>query len=154
MMPFSRFFGHYAGQIYKISGDLPPSGSTPDTVRGFCEDIVRKMLARERFWLLCNAFSLCAFTFGIFSEDSKGTELRKDDLLVELLRHYGIVLSNRELNDFARAFWAQSIDLKCQYGWRPQSAAEFPERIYTALSSTLKRTPDELRTWMDNLIAA
>jgi aldehyde:ferredoxin oxidoreductase len=154
MMPFSRFFGHYSGQIYKISGDLPPSGSTPDTVRNFCADIVRKMLARERFWLLGNAFSLCAFTFGVFSEDNEGEELRDDDLLVELLHHYGIHLSNTELTDFTRAFWAQSIDLKCQYGWHPQSSAEFPERVYTALSSTLDRTPEELKVWMDSLIEA
>lgn len=154
MMPFSRFFGHYVGQIYKITGELPPTGSTSETIRSLFKDIVRRMLIRERFWLLCNAFSLCAFTFGIFSEDGKGYELRRDGLLADLLRHYGIYLSDDHLTSFSRAFWAQSIALKCQYGWRPPSASDFPERVYTALSITLNRPPSELESWMDCLIEA
>jgi aldehyde:ferredoxin oxidoreductase len=153
LMPFSRFFSHYSGQIYKIAGALPPPGSDQETVRAFSRQIVERMLQREFFWLLCNAFSHCAFTFIIFSQDGKGEELRQDDLLVRLLRHYGLHLTNAELNEFSQAFWAQSIDLKCQHGWRPQSAGDFPQRIYEALSSTLDRPPEELETWMGLLIA-
>jgi aldehyde:ferredoxin oxidoreductase len=153
LMPFSRFFGHYSGQTYKIAGTLPPFGADQKTVRAFSRRIVERMLQQEYFWLLCNAFSHCAFTFIIFSHDGKGEELRRDDLLVRLLRHYGIHLTNAELTQFSQAFWAQSIDLKCQYGWRPQSAADFPKRIYEALSSTLNRPPEELQTWMGQLIA-
>jgi hypothetical protein len=153
LMPFSRFFSHYSGQIYKIPGALPPPDSDQETVQGFSRQIVERMLQREFFWLLCNAFSHCAFTFIIFSQDGKGEELRKDDLLVRLLRHYGIHLTNAELIEFSQAFWAQSIDLKCQHGWRPQSAADFPRCVYEALSATLDRPPEELEAWMARLIA-
>jgi hypothetical protein len=153
LMPFSRFFSHYSGQIYKIAGELPPPGTDQETIRAFSRQIVERMLQREFFWLLCNAFSHCAFTFIIFSQDGKGEELRKDDLLVRLLRHYGIHLTNAELIEFSQAFWAQSIDLKCQHGWRPQSAADFPRRVYEALSVTLDRPPEELETLMGQLVA-
>jgi aldehyde:ferredoxin oxidoreductase len=153
LMPFSRFFSHYSGQIYKIAGELPPSGADQETVRAFSQQIVERMLRREYFWLLCNAFSHCAFTFIIFSQDGKGEELRQDDLLLRLLRHYDIHLTNRDLIEFSQAFWTQSIDLKCQHGWQPQSAADFPKRIYEALSTTLDRPPDELEAWMEQLIA-
>jgi aldehyde:ferredoxin oxidoreductase len=152
LMPFSRFFGHYSGQIYKITGVLPPPGSDGETVRAFSRQIVERMLQRECFWLLCNAFSHCAFTFVIFSQDGKGEELRRDDLLIRLLRQYGIHLTSQDLVEFSQAFWAQSIDLKTQHGWRPQSAADFPKRIYEALSSTLDRRPEELETLMEQLI--
>jgi aldehyde:ferredoxin oxidoreductase len=153
LMPFSRFFSHYSGQIYKIDAALPPSGSDQETVRAFSRQIVERMLRREFFWLLCNALSHCAFTFIIFSQDGKGEELRKDDLLVRLLRHYGIHLTNADMIEFSQAFWAQSIDLKCGYGWRPPSAADFPKRIYEALSATLNRPQEELQTLMGQLIA-
>jgi hypothetical protein len=51
-----------------------------------------------------------------------------------------------------RAFWAQSIDLKGQFGWRPPSAADFPRRVYEALSLALERTPEELQSLMGMLI--
>ena len=153
LMPFSRYFSHYSGQIYKISGDLPPAGSDQKTVEAFCRQIVERMLRREFFWLLCNAFSHCAFTFIIFSENGKGEELREDDLFVRLLRHYGIHLTNADLIDFSRAFWTQSIDFKRQHGWQPQAAADFPKRVYEALSVTLDRPPAELETLMGQLIA-
>jgi hypothetical protein len=152
-MPFSRFFGHYSGQIYKIKGALPPPGSAEEVIRAFCSEIVGRMLQREFFWLMGNALSQCAFTFIIFSQDGKGETLREDDLLERLLRHYGIHLTNRNLVEFSQAFWAQSIDLKRQYGWRPQSAADFPGRVYEALSVSLGRPQDELRVLMDHLIA-
>jgi aldehyde:ferredoxin oxidoreductase len=153
LMPFSRFFSHYSGQIYKIKGALPPAGSDQEAIRAFCSEIVERILQREFFWLLCNAFSQCAFTFIIFSQDGKGETLRQDDLLERLLRHYGIHLTNQDLVEFGQAFWAQSIDLKRQHGWRPQSAADFPERVYEALSVILGRPQDELRVLMDHLIA-
>jgi len=152
LMSFSRFFSHYSGQIYKIPGTLPPPESDEDTVIEFTHQIVNRMLKREFFWLLCNALSHCAFTFIIFSQDGKGEELRKDGLLTRLLNHYDINLTNEELEEFSQSFWAQSIDLKCQYGWRPQTAAEFPRRIYEALSNTLDRPPEELQMWMGHLI--
>jgi aldehyde:ferredoxin oxidoreductase len=153
LMPFSRFFSHYSGQIYKIEGELPASGSDQETVQAFSRRIVERMLQRELFWLLCNAFSLCAFTFIVFSQDGKGEALRQDDLLVRVLRHYGIHLTSKDLIAFSQAFWAQSIDLKCQHGWRPQSAADFPRRVYEALSATLDRPPEELEVLMEQLIA-
>jgi aldehyde:ferredoxin oxidoreductase len=152
LMPFSRFFSHYSGQIYKIPGALPPPDSDQESVRAFCRQIVERMLQREFFWLLCNAFSHCAFTFIIFSQDGKGETLREDDLLVRLLRHYDVHLTNQDLVEFSQAFWAQSIDLKRQYGWRPQSAADFPGRVYEALSVSLGHPQDELRVLMDHLI--
>jgi hypothetical protein len=151
-MPFSRFFGHYSGQIYKIKGALPPPGSNGEVIQAFCSEIVGRMLQREFFWLLGNAFSHCAFTFIIFSQDGKGETLREDDLLVRLLRHYDIYVTNADLIEFSQAFWAQSIDLKRQYGWRPQSAAGFPGRVYEALSVSLGRPQGELRVLMDHLI--
>jgi aldehyde:ferredoxin oxidoreductase/ferredoxin len=152
LMPFSRFFSHYSGQIYKITGALPPPGSDQETIRASFQPIVERMLRREYFWLLCNAFSHCAFTFIIFSQDGKGEELRQDDLLVRLLRQYGLQLTNAQLTEFAQAFWAQSIDLKFQHSWRPQTAADFPKRVYEALASTLGRPPEELQALMGQLI--
>ncbi len=53
---------------------------------------------------------------------------------------------------FAQAFWAQSIDLKVKFGWRPPSAQDFPSRVFEALSLTLGRTSEELRGLMDLLV--
>jgi len=78
--------------------------------------------------------------------------LRDDDLLIRLLRHYGIHTTRADLIWFSEAFWAQSIDFKRQFGWRPPSADDFPRRIYKALSLALDRPPDELQTLMDLLI--
>jgi aldehyde:ferredoxin oxidoreductase len=152
LMPFSRYFSHYSGQIYKIPGSLPLEGSDQETIRTFSRQIVAQMLQREYFWLICNAFSHCAFTFIIFSQDGKGNELRKDDLLTTLLSHYDIHLTNDELIEFSQAFWAQSIDLKCQHGWKPQSAEDFPKRIFEALSTNLGRSTEELEALMGQLI--
>ena len=152
LMPFSRFFGHYVGQLYKIDEELPPPGSDREAYRACFERVVRQLLAREFFWLLANALSMCAFTFVIFSQDGKGERLSDDDLLVRLLRNYGIHTSRADLEWFARAFWAQSIDLKCQFGWRPPTAADFPRRVYEALSLAMGHPPDELQSLMDMLI--
>jgi aldehyde:ferredoxin oxidoreductase len=152
LMPFSRFFGHYAGQIYKIEEGLPSPGSDQEAYRACFERVIRRMLDREFFWLLANALSQCAFTFVIFSQDGKGERLSDDDLLVRLLRYYSIQTTHADLEWFSQAFWAQSIDLKCQFGWRPPSAADFPYRVYEALSLALDRPPDELRALMDLLI--
>ena len=152
LMPFSRFFSHYSGQIYKIKGALPPPGSDQETIQEFARQIVERMLQREFFWLLSNALSHCAFTFVIFSQDGKGDELGQGDLLVRLLHHYGIQITSAEMIEFSQAFWAQSIDLKRQCGWQPLSAAGFPRRVYEALSITLERPPEELETLMGYLI--
>ena len=107
---------------------------------------------REFFWLLANALSQCAFTFVIFSQDGEGERLSDDDLLVRILRNYGVRTTRADLEWFSQAFWAQSIDLKIQFGWHPPSASDFPLRVYEALSLTLDRTPDEGRELMDLLI--
>jgi len=152
LMPFSRFFGHYVGQYYKVEEELPPRGSDRAACRACFERVVGRLLAREFFWLLANALSQCAFTFVIFSQDGQGEGLSDDDLLVRLLRNYGIRTTRADLEWFAQAFWAQSIDLKCQFGWRPPAAVDFPRRIYEALSLALDRPPEELHSLMDVLI--
>jgi hypothetical protein len=153
LMPFSRFFGHYVGQIYKIEEELPPPGSDQATYRACFERVVRRMLAREFFWLLANALSQCAFTFVIFSQDGEGERLSDDDLLVRILRNYGLHTARADLEWFAQAFWAQSVDLKCRFGWRPPAAAGFPRRVYEALSLALGRPVEELQALMELLIA-
>jgi aldehyde:ferredoxin oxidoreductase len=152
LMPFSRFFGHYSGQFYKVEDELPPPGSGQEAYLACFERIVRRLLAREFFWLLANALSQCAFTFVIFSQDGKGERLGDGDLLVRLLRYYGIQTTRADLIWFSQAFWAQSIDLKCRFGWRPPAAADFPRRVYEGLSLALDRSPDELQKLMDLLI--
>jgi hypothetical protein len=152
LMPFSRFFGHYVGQYYKVEEELPPPGSDQAAYRACFERVVGRLLAREFFWLLANALSQCAFTFVIFSQDGQGERLSDDNLLVRLLRNYGIRSTRADLEWFAQAFWAQSIDLKCQFGWRPPSAVDFPRRVYEALSLALDHPPGELQSLMDVLI--
>ena len=75
-----------------------------------------------------------------------------DDLLVRLLRRYGIDTTRADLEWFSQVFWAQSIDLKCRFGWRPPSAADFPRRVYDVLSLSLDRRPEDLRNLMDLFI--
>jgi aldehyde:ferredoxin oxidoreductase len=152
LMPFSRFFGHYAGQFYKVEEGLPPPGSDPEVYRVSFERIIGRLLQREFFWVLCNALSQCAFTFVIFSQDGQGERLSNDDLLVSLLHNYGIHTTRADLEWFAQAFWAQSIDLKCQFSWRPPCAADFPRRVYEALSLALERPVEELQSLMGLLI--
>lgn len=152
LMPLSRFFGHYAGQFYKVDEELPPPGSDPATFRACFERVVHRLLAREFFWLLCNTLSQCAFTFAIYSQDGQGEQLGDDDLLIRLLRHYGMHTTRTDLTWFCQAFWAQSIRMKCRFGWRPPSAADLPARVYEALALALDRPPDQLRMLMDLLI--
>ncbi|MBN1889324.1 MAG: hypothetical protein JW850_15120 [Thermoflexales bacterium] len=152
LMPFSRFFGHYVGQYYKLEEELPPPGAGEAAYRACFARVVEGLLAREFFWLLANALSQCAFTFVIFSQDGRGERLGDDDLLVRLLRNYGIQTSRAELEWFAQAFWAQSIDLKRRLGWHPPQAADLPLRVYESLSLALGREPDELRRLMSWLI--
>ena len=152
LMPFSRFFGHYVGQIYKIDEQLPSPDSGQEAYRECFERVVERMLQRESFWLLSNALSQCAFTFVIFSQDGEGERLSDDDLLVRILRNYGIQTTRDDLNWFSQTFWAQSMDLKCQFGWRPPSAADFPQRVYEALSLALGHPPDRLQSLMEILI--
>jgi aldehyde:ferredoxin oxidoreductase len=152
LMPFSRFFGHYVGQLYKIDETLPPPGSDEDAYRACFERVIRRMLEKEFFWVLCNAFSMCAFTFVIFSQNGEGERLRDDGLLLRLLRHYGIQATRTDLEWFAQAFWAQSIAFKCQFGWRLPTAEEFPRRVYEALSLALDRSTDEVQALMSMLV--
>jgi hypothetical protein len=151
-MPFSRFFSHYSGQIYKIDELLPPPGSDEAAYRACFQRVVQRMLQEEFFWVLCNALSMCAFTFVIFSQDGEGERLSNDDLLVRLLRNYSMHTTRADLEWFAQAFWAQSIDLKCQFGWQPPTAENLPRRVYEALALALARTPEELQSLMEMLI--
>ncbi|MCJ7548536.1 MAG: hypothetical protein MUQ30_02515 [Anaerolineae bacterium] len=151
LMPFSRFFSHYSGQIYKIDEALPP---TPDdaALRRVFQRTVERMFNREYFGILCNALSSCAFTFGLFSQDGQGEQLDDSDLLVRTLAQYGVHTSREDLMWFAQAFWAQSIDLKRQYGWRPPTAHDLPRRVYEGLQLVLAQPIAELTRWMDLLI--
>jgi len=150
-MPFSRYFGHYSGQIYKIDEQLP-TDPTDEQLQALFGRVVSRMLDREMLGILCNALSCCAFTFVIFSEGGEGEALDRSDLLVRTLGQYGILITRQDLLWFAQAFWAQSMDLKAQYGWRPPRADDLPRRVYESLSLALDQEPDELARWMDMLI--
>lgn len=152
LMPFGRFFSHYAGQFYKIDEKLPPSGSDRKAYQSCFKRVISQLMAQEFFCLLGNSLSQCGFTFVIFSRDGKGKQLSDDNLLIRLFHSYGIHTTHSELGWFSQVFWAQSIDFKCQLGWRPPTAGDFPKRIYEALSLALNQTPDELQTLMDMLI--
>ena len=151
LMPFSRFFGHYVGQLYKIEGELPQS-TDPDKVQPVFERIVREPLQREFYNVLCNTLSACAFTFTIFGQDGKGVTLDDSDLLVRTLACYGIETRREELEWFAESFWARSIAFKLASGWRPPSAADIPARVFETLAQALGHPPATLRTLMDQLI--
>ena len=152
LMPFSRFFGHYSGQLYKIEGKLPASTGREE-IQALFARVVGEALQREFYSALCNALSLCAFTAVIFSQDGRGVMLDEDDLLVRTLASYGIETRREDLEWFAEAFWAQSITLRLELGWHPPTAADLPERVYEALSLALERPPRELRELYAELIA-
>jgi aldehyde:ferredoxin oxidoreductase len=152
LMPFSRFFSHYSGQTYKIEGDLAADAS-PAEVQALFEWVIQQTLQREFFGCLGNVLSTCAFTVVVFSQDGQGVTLDDSNLLVRTLACYGIETSREELEWFAEAFWAQSIAFKLERGWRPPTAADFPSRVFEALSLTLDRPVEELRILMDQLIA-
>ena len=151
LMPFSRFFSHYSGQLYKIEGELP-AGASGEEMQSLFKRVVGEALQREFYGVLCNALSLCAFTAVIFGQDGRGVKLSEDDLLVRTLACYGIKISRGELEWFAEAFWAQSVAFKLKLGWRPPTAADLPERVFEALSHALERPAAELRTLMNQLI--
>jgi aldehyde:ferredoxin oxidoreductase len=151
LMPFSRFFGHYSGQIYKVPGELRPDMS-PSEVRSLFEDVVQTMLKREFFLCLGNALSNCAFTFMVFSEDGEGERLDEKGLLARTLAFYGLDVDDLDLSWFAQAFWARSMYLRFTYGWRPPMAAAYPDRVYELLAQSLGRPVGVLRELMDALI--
>ena len=153
LMPFSRFFGHYSGQIYKIDEALPADPSEAQ-MRALLSRVVQRMYDRELYGILCNALSCCAFTFVLFSQDGLGERLDDGDLLVRVLAQYGIRTTRAELTWFAQAFWAQSIQFKVEYGWRPPRAEDLPRRVYEALSTALGQPPEVLGRWMGWLIEA
>jgi len=152
MMPFGRFFGHYVGQAYKIDEPLPAPGAAASEYEACFERVVERLLQREFFWILANALSQCAFTFVIFSQNGEGERLSDDDLLVRVLDHYGIHCTRTDLEWFAQAFWAQSMVFKCELGWRPPSATEFPRRVYEVLSQVLARPVEQVQQLMAWLI--
>jgi aldehyde:ferredoxin oxidoreductase len=152
LMPFSRYFGHYVGQIYKIDEELPHRGAKDIEYIECFHRVINKMLQREYYWLMGNALSQCSFTFIIFSEDARGEKLRKDSLLPRLLSHYGIKTTNHDLEWFSQAFWCQSMNFKYNMGWRPPTNEDFPFRVYEALSIALDRGPGEIKRLMGILI--
>lgn len=151
LMPFSRFFGHYSGQIYKIAGNIPP-GADEGKVRGLFQQVISEMLQREYFSVLCNTLSCCAFVFVVYSEGGQGVRIDPSGPLLPILRHHGIDASCEDLRWFAQAFWAQSMAFKLQCGWQPPSPEDYPRRIYEALSLALRRSPGELQRLMGLLI--
>jgi len=151
LMPFSRFFGHYVGQLYKIEGSLATDAS-PDFMQQVFEPVVRQALQREFFGCLGNILSTCAFTSVIFSQDGRGIRLDDDDLLVRTLACYGIETRRTELEWLAESFWARSIAFRLEQGWRSPSAKDYPGRVFEALSIALGHPVSELRTMMDVLI--
>ena len=151
LMPFSRFFSHYSGQIYKVSGSIPED-SDQETLQRLFSQVIQEMFQREYFSILCNTLSCCAFGFVIFTEGGSGVELSRDDLLVEVLDFYGIETSRKELMKFAQNFLAQSIDLKIKHGWQPLNADQFPYRIYEAVSQAISHPPERCKEMMDILI--
>jgi aldehyde:ferredoxin oxidoreductase len=151
LMPFSRFFSHYSGQIYKVSGSIPESPD-PDTLKQLFPQVIKEMFQREYFSILCNTLSCCAFGFVIFTEGGAGVELSRDDLLMDILKFYGIETTREELMRFAQKFLAQSIDLKIKHGWKPLSADDFPYRIYEAVSQAISHPPERCKEMMDVLI--
>jgi hypothetical protein len=44
--------------------------------------------------------------------------------------YHGIRTTRADLEWFAQTFWAQSIDVKCQFGWPLPSAARFPRFVH------------------------
>ena len=152
LMPFGRFFGHYVGQTYKIDEALPPPGAAEADYRACFERVISRMLDREAMGVLCNALSMCAFVFVIFTRDGEWEALDDADTLVQTLAHYGICTTRSDLMWFARTFWAQSIALKMDYGWTPPEAEDLPHRVYEALSLALERPVDELQALMGMLI--
>ena len=151
LMPFSRFFGHYSGQIYKVSGELKPHMNSEE-LHALFESVIHGMLRREFFGILGNALSACAFTFVIFSQDGKGEVLDDSDLLARTMGAYGITANRMELEWFAEAFWAQSIAFKLECGWQPPDAASFSLRVFEILAQVLDCPVEEVRVLMDMLI--
>ncbi len=152
LMPFSRFFSHYSAQIYKVSGNIPENPDQ-DTLQELFPSVIDEMFQREYFSILCNTLSCCAFGFIIFTEGGAGVELSHDDLLVKVLRFYGIETTREELMRFAQNFWAQSIDLKIKHGWQPPDADQFPYRVFEAVSQAISHPPEKCKEMMDLLIA-
>ena len=152
LMPFSRFFSHYSGQIYKVSGNIPENPDS-DALRELFSEVIEEMFQREYFSILSNALSCCAFGFVIFTEGGAGVELSQDNLLVVVLRFYGIETSRTELMRFAQNFWAQSTALKLKHGWRPPDADQFPYRVYEAVSQAISQPPEKCKEMMDALIS-
>jgi aldehyde:ferredoxin oxidoreductase len=151
MMPFSRFFGHYVGQFYKIEGGLPPNMGVEEMAPLF-ERVVRQAIQREFMSCLGNALSTCAFTFTIFTQDGQGLGLDDSDLLLRTLACYGIEARRDELEWFAEAFWAESMAFKVAQGWHPPKASDYPARGFEVLAQSLERPEEELYALMAGLI--
>jgi aldehyde:ferredoxin oxidoreductase len=151
LMPFSRYFGHYSGQIYKVSRDLTPDMDDA-AIGALLEDVIDTMLAREFFICLGNSLSACAFTFVAFSEDGEGEHLGSAGLLERALAFYGIGVRREDLLWFAQTFWCQSVKMKADYGWRPPEVSDYPARVYEALSQALDRPVNDVRRLMGLLI--
>ncbi|MBN1249894.1 MAG: hypothetical protein JXC32_19685 [Anaerolineae bacterium] len=151
LMPFSRFFGHYSGQIYKIEGDLATDMSLEE-IRALFDHVIATMLRHEALICIGNALSTCAFTFVIYTEEGLGERLGGQGLLSRTLAHYGLDVHDQDLLWFGRAFLAQSIALKLAYGWRPPRAEDFPKRVLRVLSEVLGRPQNDVARLLDLLI--
>jgi aldehyde:ferredoxin oxidoreductase len=151
MMAFSRYFGHYSGQFYKVPGSLDDMQTKSERMALF-QRVVRDMIQRESYICLGNALSMCSFTFVIFSESGEGQRLASNELLRQVLAIYGIELQASDLFWFAESYWAQSIRMKAEAGWLPPEASDLPSCVYELLTKSLRHPSDVLKMMMGELI--
>ncbi|MFC1498536.1 aldehyde ferredoxin oxidoreductase N-terminal domain-containing protein [Verrucomicrobiota bacterium] len=152
LMPFSRFFSHYSGQIYKINEELPSDVSDEEAFKIF-KRVIKQMIDREIVCVIGNSLSLCAFVFNIFSVNGKG-ELIDYPLLLETLGIFGIDIDSATLNNQAETFLTQSIEFRKKCGWKPQTAEEYPYRIFESVSKAINIPPERCKALFDLLIKA
>ncbi|MHC4914890.1 MAG: aldehyde ferredoxin oxidoreductase N-terminal domain-containing protein [Planctomycetota bacterium] len=150
LMPFSRFFSHYSGQIYKIDEKLPP-GAGDDEAHEVFRRVIARMIERELVCVVGNSLSMCAFVFNVFTVNGKG-EAVDWDLFNQVLAVYGLDRPGEELRAEAERFLAQSLAFRSETGWRPPSAADYPARIFEAVSGPVGESPERCRALFDVLI--
>lgn len=150
LMPFSRFFSHYSGQIYKIDEDLP-AGVSDDDARKVFRRVIERMLAREAISVISNALSMCSFVFVIFTKDGDGETL-DTGLLADVLELFGIDVSSEEAQRQAMAFIAQSMQFRQETGWSPPLVADYPNRIFEGVSQVTGDSPERCRELFELLV--
>jgi aldehyde:ferredoxin oxidoreductase len=143
LMPFSRFFSHYSGQVYKIDEQLAP-GSSDEGAREVFRRVIERMVDREVVCVLGNGLSMCAFVFNAFTENGKGDNVNLA-LLNEALGVYGLDQDAAVLRRGAEAFLAQSLEFRRELGWQPPTVEDYPARIFEAVSGPVGESPERCR---------